>query len=326
MAKLTNEGNGLILTSAENFKIAQALYHIITGKTEKTTKLYKSNYHITFEDIEQLYAKLTQMLTQWEILGSTCNIIISHCNDGNDEYSSFERFRLYDSSKATAVEDITFSFSFLLKQKAIGDDRCESVQNYNITVRLLNKVAFYNNRKRALNPQFIRIVTEDNMILEIEYVDYAIARNIISTIDSWESELNKNDNNKVLDFIQSISMYFPRITQVILFIITCLVLINNINSDLVDFISLARFGLFSTLIVFTFFQLGHYLGKYLENNIDGLISTAYIELNRGDKKELKRYHDNNLRRILSIASMIIGTVILGIFTEPIIKFLEDLIK
>jgi phage anti-repressor protein len=57
MAKAISEVNSLILTKSENYKLTQALYNIITDKTEKTSKSYKSNYQITVDSIKQLNSK-----------------------------------------------------------------------------------------------------------------------------------------------------------------------------------------------------------------------------------------------------------------------------
>jgi hypothetical protein len=322
MAKLTSQINGMLLTKGENFRIAQALYNIITAKTEKTQKSYKSNYKITFESIKQLYTKFEQMITQWNILGNSCSITINHIDDSTDEFSSFERFTLYDLSKASSIEQIILKFSFLLRSDGFNEEE-KYMQNYNITVRILNKVAFYNHREKEFASSFFRFMTEDNLILEIEYVDYIIARNIISTVDSWEVGLEKNNYNKMIDMIQRYSMYFPSIIRLIFFIIICVYLINNIeNRSILNLIELSKFSLLSLLSIYIFMQIGYYFGRLLEKSIDGLVSTAYIMINSGDSQELKKYQSNNIHKIIGAFMSLGGSIIVAILSDKIIELIN----
>lgn len=48
---------GFMIQGSEAHQIAQAVYHSVTGKTEKLIKAFSDNYKITFEDIQQLHAK-----------------------------------------------------------------------------------------------------------------------------------------------------------------------------------------------------------------------------------------------------------------------------
>lgn len=63
-----NTPNGIQIQGTEAFKIAQAIYHAVTGKTEKLSKNYTENFRITIEDILQLHAKCEQMCGQWTII------------------------------------------------------------------------------------------------------------------------------------------------------------------------------------------------------------------------------------------------------------------
>jgi hypothetical protein len=73
-------------------------------------------------------------------------------------------------------------------------------------------------------------------------------------------------------------------------------------------------------------QCGYYFGKYLENNIDSLVSTAYIKINNGDIKEIKKYNKNNIRKIIGIILSIGGSVITGILSGKIIEYIYTFIN
>jgi hypothetical protein len=99
-------------------------------------------------------------------------------------------------------------------------------------------------------------MTDENLILEIEYVDYIIARNIISTVDSWEAGLEKNDYYKVVDIIQRYSNYFPNIIRILFFIMVCGYLISTLTTrSLHNFFELSKFGLISVMFIYAVWLL-----------------------------------------------------------------------
>ena len=110
---MSTSQNNVIIQSTEAFKIAQAIYSAVTGKTEKLSKIFSDNYKITEADILQLHAKCEQMCTQWNVLSKNENITIQHTDDNKQNFSSIERLKLYDKSQTSPVEGITAFFIFI---------------------------------------------------------------------------------------------------------------------------------------------------------------------------------------------------------------------
>ena len=105
--------DGVLVQGDDTYKIAQALYHSVTGKTETVSKQFSENYRITFDDIRQLHAKFQQMCAQWKVLGQNENITVFHVDDNKEVFSSIDRIELYDLSQTSPIESITFEFTFL---------------------------------------------------------------------------------------------------------------------------------------------------------------------------------------------------------------------
>ncbi len=97
MTVSSDQAPGFLIQGGEAYKIAQALYHVVTGKTETVSKQFTDNYRVTLDDLKQLQAKLEQMCTQWTIIERNENITIFHIDDNKEVFSSINRLQLYDS-------------------------------------------------------------------------------------------------------------------------------------------------------------------------------------------------------------------------------------
>ncbi len=124
-----------IIKGSEAHTVAQAVYHSVTGKTEKLTKAFSNNYKITFEDIQQLHAKCKQMCTQWNVIESNENITVNHVDDNKEDFSSLDRFKIYDKSQTSAIEGIAYEYNVLIFPK-----NSTKAQPYKIHVRMASDV------------------------------------------------------------------------------------------------------------------------------------------------------------------------------------------
>ncbi|BBI66593.1 hypothetical protein PKHYL_07840 [Psychrobacter sp. KH172YL61] len=63
---MTQDTTQLIIKDDNAYKLAQALYNTVTGKTESLSRSYSDNYEVNNESIVQLYNKMVQTYAQWE--------------------------------------------------------------------------------------------------------------------------------------------------------------------------------------------------------------------------------------------------------------------
>src|SRR5690606_20583418 len=102
-----------------------------------------------------------------------------------ETFSSFERFEIYDTSRMSPVETVVYELNILLTIP-----HSEKPQNYKVTIRAMSRIAFYKRMQEdAPMPPFMRLFGGSAVVAEIEYVDYVIARNILSMVDSWIAEV-----------------------------------------------------------------------------------------------------------------------------------------
>mgnify|MGYP006892524707 CR=1 FL=1 len=63
---------------------------------------------------------------------------------------------------------------------------------------------------------FLRFVDRGPIKAEIEYVDYVVARNMMSTLDSWVEGVEQSKKNKYLTYTHRYSYWIPRLSRLLL--------------------------------------------------------------------------------------------------------------
>lgn len=103
----SDNGNGNIevigvgeSSSHVSLKVYQDIYHQVTGRTEQIRKRYSDNLLVEFPEIEQLHFKVHQLCDVHKIIA--CNEVISvfHEKERKEQFTSFERFRAYNTNAA----------------------------------------------------------------------------------------------------------------------------------------------------------------------------------------------------------------------------------
>lgn len=189
----------LIIKDENAYKVAQALYNSVTGKTESLSRSYSDNYEVNNESIIQLYNKMVQTYAQWEVISRNEDITIFHVNNNKQVFSSIERFQAYDKSNVFPVENIVINFNALL-----GLSNIEKPQPYKITINIASKIAakYKANSDYSTNLLY-RLFKGQIITVKIEHIDSIVAKNLLLTVDSWVSEIELKKKNRIVRLIQS---------------------------------------------------------------------------------------------------------------------------
>lgn len=308
IGKENSEQPGFLIQGSEAFKVAQALYNTVTGKTEKLSKRFSEHYRIGLNDIFQLHSKIDQMCAQWTVIDKNENITIHHINDNKETFSSLERFKVYDQSQTSPIESIVYEFNLLIQLT-----NTPKPQPYQITVRLGSIVAAQQKAREEMPTGiFFRFFGGGAINVDIKYVDYVVARNMISTIDSWVAGVESSPKNKLLRYIQNHSHIYENLFGYFLFILALLtglssvdlVLNSTSNDQLLSKFLLATFG-FVSISLF----IGKTLGSYTESAIDRVMQISYIKINKGDERIIESAKkSNNLSIFKAFLSSILVTI------------------
>jgi hypothetical protein len=289
------EGNkqpGFMIQGTESFKIAQALYNTVTGKTEKLSKRFSENYKIEMNDVFQLHAKIGQMCAQWDVIEKNENITIHHVNDNKEVFSSLDRFKVYDKSQTSPIETIVYEFNLLVQLR-----NTPKPQPYKIVVRLGSKVAMQEKVKEDIAGRLLFRFFRGGVInVDIEYVDYVVARNMLSTLDSWATSVEIQPRNKYLKFMQdnshrienSFALFLLMVALTVSVTSTSLLVTSAENNQV-----LAKFLLISFGFLVVSYFVGKVLGGLIENGIDRISEISYIKINIGDERAISASIANN---------------------------------
>lgn len=328
MSHPTNPQVGLLFKPNEDFTLAQAVYHSVTGKTEKLTRNFSTNYRVTMMDLEQLHAKCTQMVTQWAVCQSNSNVSIQHLDDNKEQFSSFDRFRIYDSSRTSPAESVSYRFNILIDGK--GADARQG-HPYSITVRIVSRLALLKRLDEDQAPaHWLRMLGVYTIVVEIDYVDYAIARNMMSMVDSWISQVEAEPNWKAFLWIQNRSQWIPALFQPAMatlcgwaLYLTAPIVLSSTESISI----LAQFLIVAFVGIMVSAQIAKMLGSIIESAIDLMMPLSYLKLNKGDEKIIRCGEISRrflfLKVFVALGITVVQGVAINILSVPLVKHIFE---
>lgn len=321
---MTNErpSAGLLVDRSDHHKIAQAIYHVVTGKTEKLSRAFSENYRVTFADIEQLNSKCGQMCSQWHVLERNTNITIHHLNDNSQNFSSIERLAIYDKSQTSPVEGIVFEFNMLLALPGI-----EKPQPYKVVARIASAITLMKRMEDDLPPpRFLRWFTNGPIYMEVEYVDYVVARSILATLESWVNEVQTSTRGKVLSFAQRNSHWAPRLSEATLLVVSSVAAYASSSrflSESSGVLALARFLVAAFVFVSASKYIGNWLGRAAESGVDRVQELSYISFNRGDERLIEEFQIKNRKRLWVAGLSLLAVTIHALSCNLLAAYLYD---
>ncbi len=305
------------------FKVAQSLYNAVTGKTEKLAKVFKEPFVVNLESLKQLHYKFTQMLAPWQKLAVSENVIVYHIEDDKQTFSSFDRFLMYDASNSCPIESIAYELNFLIEIPGL-----EKPQSYKVLVRI-NSQAAAAEKMEAHDPfggGFYRFMGSASVLLEIEYVDFVIARNVLAAFDSWIKSLpTEATRGRLTRYIQVRSHLIPRFAPPLIALVSgyavylCTEMALATKSSNAD---LAKFILGTILLMTAAATIARLLADLAESSFDSIGSGGGIVINIGDQRVVAKFrkrNNNNLWKAFSASVVILlEGIAVNLISEPIV--------
>lgn len=294
-------GNGHIVS----MQVVQDIYNEITGKTEKLSKSYRTDHRTKFEDIEQLNIKIHQLYEQYNIVENNCNVTLYHIDDCKEVYSSFERFKLYDRSSTSPIENIRLQYNFLILLP-----KTRRPQSYTIEINIHSRAAIKQKaeKEHALPRSIIQFFATRTAQIEIEYIDYTVARNFQTTIDHWFSSLEQSKSSRVLKLAQGHTQNFSFILRYLSALFLCSFFFIEFPSWISTELTIETQLKLAILCFGTVYILcgtAAKIGTFLEAAVDRIQPLSYLKLNRGDDtsiSELQKSNDkNNAKTFIGLA-------------------------
>lgn len=299
-----------------SFKVYQDIYHHITGKTEQISKKYSENLLIEFSDIEQLHIKIMQLREVVQVVACNETLTIFHSGERKEEFTSFERFKVYNSSSTNPTTSVYLKYNFSI----ILPDQ-DRPREYAIKIRIVSRVALAAQMENEV-PPFVRgrllgMITENTAEIKIEYSDYVVARHYMEAFDEWIKGCRRSEKHSILSTLQKYSHLFKTIIPASLVLLLLLLALGSTQkyfnpSAILE--TQARFLIMYSGAAYFIIVLGDILGKAMENAVDSYPILSFVKLNKGDDQLIEKFSGNRNSTIIKFTSSALLTVILGIIS------------
>ena len=173
--------------------------------------------------------------------------------------------------------------------------------------------------------RILRIFATKTGNIEIDYVDYTVARNFMVAIDQWYKAVKHNKTAPFIEFLQDKSEQFSSIFKIFTLIIVIAVIFINreilINAsssnDVLFSLSLISFG-----VVYISGLVAAKLGSVFENAVDSHQAISGLHLNRGDELALEEFKEANAQSIRSALVSVVLIVTLNLFSAYMASLLS----
>jgi len=313
----SNQDISRSISSLGNLPVSaiQGLYHAATGKTENLKKLFNGDYIIRYEDVEQLYYKITQFLEHYNVCaGPTITVQVKFEGGESQQFSSWERFKGFDLGKAEIVSDLTLKVEALV----LLPGQADKPQRYIINVNLDSKLPVFAKSDQPgefLMPMFL-IRQIPSVSVSVEYIDYLFAKNICSVVEDWVGKLESIKQTKFIlkleEFSSSWGYIFARVGFLggAIFALTYTWIARDRTISITELINLASIGvILATITSLLSGAIGQGFEKALRK---GLIPPCLI-LTAGDKRamtDIKTEAQNSLQSVmLHLSSVLLALAV-----------------
>jgi hypothetical protein len=297
-----------------SMQLIQSIYNEITGKKETLTRHFRDDHQATFNDIKTLNTKIEQLYEQYNVISKNCAVTLYYLNDCKEEFSSFERFEIYDSSSISPIENIRLEYNLLIILPAT-----KQPQPYKIEVDLNSRVTL---KKRAqleigIPRRFFGIVAKHTGRAKINYIDYTVARTFIVAIEEWFKSIPKSKPQKLLLWLQRYSEYIPflfRFGTALTIILALFFNHINILGESSTIHNLFGVSILSIGTVYLSVLAVGRLGRICEESIDFYQSVSGVKLNRGDELAFSEFSSQNRLTLIKLGLSTIFMVAINIFS------------
>lgn len=228
-----------------SMKALQNFYAKVTGKKEQLSKSIQINHKTTFEDFENLHAKIQQVCGPLNIVQHNESVVVYHVNESKDQFSSFDSFRRYNKSSVHPVENVHIEYNILLTQPGLQD-----VQNFKIVIDVHSRAGLLRRAESengSMSNFIFQMVAKNTGNIKINYVDYIVAINFLIAIEQWFQSLHHEKENRFVKYFKKTSHNFDFIfkyTSVSAFLGVCFLYFRNISysGEVLLGVAIAVFG------------------------------------------------------------------------------------
>lgn len=326
MASETPENSEIILgdessNQAISFKLAQAFYNEITGKSERVTEEFNPSFILTMDNINQLHQRIIQSTTQYNVQSANASFSVEYVNDSSERFSSIERFMTHAGSKGQPIEEVAISYNLFVVLP-----QTRKPQEYRINILLVSRSAKVEGVKQGMDSILFSIPLwqfESKLTCRasVDFVDITVANSFMSVIKSWIDCLEVTSMNPVLKWSRPLSKYLPLLGQYGLLAVGA----YYTNKQLPAYFenpeptTTASFVLVAFLFNFVLLKLGRFVGYRSERHLDSIYQLSYINFSGADARLARESSSSVKSNVLKSVGYILFTVALAVISNGISK-------
>lgn len=296
------------------FQEYQSIYSELTLKSENLEKQYAKSFTLIKNNISHLQGLLDDILRQYDLVSKNSNITVYQLDSTKKIYSSIENFLAVETT-AKATEQIIIEYNLLVNVPNINKK-----QNYKIIIRIVSDLVTFERVRQTIPLELIDLVEKKNIEVKIEYIDYTIAKSILNTVDEWIEDISEKDNS-VISFAESyknvLAIFIKNSIVLFSFLLVFKYIPTYIPKENPDMQIVTEFFLISFAIIYFSSKISVIFSNVLRMNLAYLENFSAIQLTEQDNKNIKEQKNKKSKRLLSVFSTIVLTIIYGIVSSVI---------
>ena len=308
-----------------SLKIYQDVYNQITGRTEQIRQRSFANLLLEFSDIEQLHTKIMQLCDVHRVVAENEAITVFHDKERKESFSSFARFRAYNSNTTRPTVSILLKYNF-----SIVVPGTQRAQEYIVSVRLSSRVASTISLDEDVPPRMrirfmgMGFLSEPSAVISIDYVDYVIARGFVEAYEEWVAGCQTAPDNLLIQKAQMYSHWLPLAIKIIIAALITFCAFKFTGSEIMTDFGEKQWARFTVIYLggaYILLAIASRVGNILESLIDSVGALSYIKINKGDEKVIAEYEKRNSQISRKFVFNLVITVVLGIVSAKLEKLI-----
>lgn len=303
------------------------MHRRVNEKSEETSRSFKNNILVEFNDIEELHHKTIQSIKSLNPYNEsvTLRVVITHLEGEAAKFNTFEAFKNHNKTSPNPTANVTLSYKF-----SIIDQETRNIEGYTVAINLISRIgALFQIEKEA--PSFISSALISSILtttaeIKIEYSDYVKARHFVAMFDEWIRGCDESKEVKYIDTAKSISYLIPKFGRMIVIAMLGFYVADGINDDILHDAGLVKFIVLYSSIFLVVIALSEMALKMLENAIDSYLSLSYININKGDLKLINNFRGRNKKSIIKSIFGVVSTIVIAVSSRFVYDFIKSFLS
>jgi hypothetical protein len=291
----------------------QAIYHAVTGKTENLERILNGNVEVNSIDFDRLHDMIIDQIGVYnQEIEPTVTVVLKQKDDQVFTYSSWARYKKLLVNSHQLTSEITLKIETLLKlPNTPSPQRCTININIDSSLPVISK--HFEEEDIAHSMGFLFVVSREwqTVKINIDFVDFLVAKSFVSVVEEWFFSLNKTPDSKLnqwilkkYDMIRTLLGQVPRIGFA--FFVGSFAFFSEADQlTIFDIFNVTAFGLiiWSMLVIFE-----NSVGKKSFRRVSANIIPSVILITDGDSRAYQNIKDRRNSPITTFMSIVVAWI------------------